>query len=167
MNNFKFGNRSRGRDSFGGRGVFGGGDRRDSGRPAMHDAVCDDCGRDCQVPFRPSGEKPIYCSDCFEKRGGNDRGGDRSNSRNSYDRPRFETRDFVKPVQSQTANVDVSRLTKNIENLNNKLDIIISLLGNKNDGVSKSEKKEKSVVIKKSSSKKPVKISKASKVLED
>jgi len=37
------------------------------GRPAreMHPAVCAQCGTDTMVPFRPNGEKPVYCSDCF------------------------------------------------------------------------------------------------------
>jgi CxxC-x17-CxxC domain-containing protein len=38
-----------------------------SDKPQMHNAVCDECGRDCQVPFKPTGSKPIYCSKCFEK----------------------------------------------------------------------------------------------------
>ena len=33
----------------------------------MHDAVCAQCGKDTQVPFRPSGDRPVYCSDCFSK----------------------------------------------------------------------------------------------------
>ena len=37
----------------------------------MFDAVCDDCGNDCKVPFRPSGEKPIFCSNCFGDKKGN------------------------------------------------------------------------------------------------
>ncbi|MBU1164092.1 hypothetical protein KKA15_00845 [Patescibacteria group bacterium] len=32
----------------------------------MHHAVCDKCGKDCEVPFKPTGDKPIYCSDCFK-----------------------------------------------------------------------------------------------------
>ncbi len=32
----------------------------------MHQATCDECGRSCQVPFKPSGDKPVFCSDCFE-----------------------------------------------------------------------------------------------------
>jgi len=89
MGNFNRGDsRSSGggfRNSYGGGGDgnkrFGGGGRdggRDGGRPTMHRAVCDECGDDCQVPFRPTGEKPIYCSSCFEKQG---------NSRSSSDRP--------------------------------------------------------------------------------
>lgn len=44
--------------------------RRDSRRSSdkeMFSAVCDKCGKDCKVPFKPSSDKPIYCSDCFEK----------------------------------------------------------------------------------------------------
>jgi CxxC-x17-CxxC domain-containing protein len=29
------------------------------------DAVCSNCGKKCQVPFRPDGTKPVYCKDCF------------------------------------------------------------------------------------------------------
>jgi CxxC-x17-CxxC domain-containing protein len=31
----------------------------------IHPAVCAQCGRDTMVPFRPRGDKPVYCSDCF------------------------------------------------------------------------------------------------------
>jgi CxxC-x17-CxxC domain-containing protein len=31
----------------------------------MFSATCSSCGREAQVPFRPSGAKPVYCSDCF------------------------------------------------------------------------------------------------------
>ncbi len=74
---------------------------RDSGRRTeMYPAVCDQCGKDCQVPFRPSGDKPIYCSNCFEKQGsGNsNRYERRDNSRRSYgdsrDRDRGEKQMF-------------------------------------------------------------------------
>ncbi|MBS3088801.1 hypothetical protein J4402_03395 [Candidatus Pacearchaeota archaeon] len=83
MGNFKsnnrggFGNRSGGR-SFGGssrgRGGFGGGfgGGRDFGRrnTEMHDAVCAKCGKQCQIPFRPTGDKPVFCSDCFRQNEG-------------------------------------------------------------------------------------------------
>lgn len=57
-----------------------GGDR---GAVTMHKATCSDCGKGCEVPFRPTGEKPIYCSNCF---GSKRDGGDRDS------RPRFEDR---------------------------------------------------------------------------
>ena len=36
----------------------------------MYDAVCSECGAECKVPFQPSGDRPIYCSDCFAARRG-------------------------------------------------------------------------------------------------
>ena len=31
----------------------------------MHPVVCAQCGKDTTVPFKPRGDKPVYCSDCF------------------------------------------------------------------------------------------------------
>jgi len=40
----------------------------------MTKVICDECGSRCEVPFKPTSSKPIYCSDCFEKKGnGNSR----------------------------------------------------------------------------------------------
>ncbi len=39
----------------------------------MYPAVCGKCGRDCQVPFQPTGAKEVLCSDCFEQSGGKSR----------------------------------------------------------------------------------------------
>jgi CxxC-x17-CxxC domain-containing protein len=41
----------------------------------MFSAVCDKCGKSCQVPFQPTPGKPIYCEQCFGKDRGGDRGG--------------------------------------------------------------------------------------------
>lgn len=54
-------------------GGFGGGGRRSSGPREMHEATCSACGKTCQVPFQPSGEKPVYCSDCFQSQRSNSR----------------------------------------------------------------------------------------------
>jgi CxxC-x17-CxxC domain-containing protein len=32
----------------------------------MFPAVCASCGVETEVPFQPSGEKPVYCRDCFQ-----------------------------------------------------------------------------------------------------
>lgn len=48
----------------------GGGYSRGGGgfqRREMHPATCAECGRETQVPFRPSGDRPVYCSDCFSR----------------------------------------------------------------------------------------------------
>lgn len=76
-----------GRFERGNRGYSGGGrsDRRHS-TTTMYPAVCDKCGKDCRVPFKPSSDKPIYCSNCFEKDGS--RNSDRFERRGGRDRDR-------------------------------------------------------------------------------
>ena len=57
--------------SSGGNGGGGGGGYRDRGPREMFSATCSNCGREAQVPFRPTSGKPVYCSDCFKsQRGG-------------------------------------------------------------------------------------------------
>jgi CxxC-x17-CxxC domain-containing protein len=66
---------NRGFDGGGFGGGFGG------GRREMHPAVCAECGKETEVPFRPTGERPVYCSDCYRQqspRGGSGGGGGRS-----------------------------------------------------------------------------------------
>ena len=36
-------------------------------------ATCAKCGQECEVPFRPSGGKPVYCSNCFQQVGDRER----------------------------------------------------------------------------------------------
>ncbi len=47
------------------RGGFG---RSPRPQKEMHPATCSACGTKTQVPFRPSGDRPIYCSDCYSAR---------------------------------------------------------------------------------------------------
>ena len=34
----------------------------------MYKATCADCSSQCEVPFRPTGDRPVYCKECFAKR---------------------------------------------------------------------------------------------------
>ncbi|MFA6437080.1 MAG: CxxC-x17-CxxC domain-containing protein [Candidatus Paceibacterota bacterium] len=34
----------------------------------MHQAVCADCGKKCEIPFKPSSDRPVYCDDCFRSK---------------------------------------------------------------------------------------------------
>jgi CxxC-x17-CxxC domain-containing protein len=34
----------------------------------MHKAICADCKKECEVPFKPSGDRPVYCRECFARR---------------------------------------------------------------------------------------------------
>jgi CxxC-x17-CxxC domain-containing protein len=103
MNKFQGGDRKFGGDKkFGGdfkrRGSSDRGDRGNRGgfggdreRPEMFKAICAECGSPCEVPFKPSGNKPVLCSNCFK---GSDRSSDRRDDRRSggrsFDRERPE-----------------------------------------------------------------------------
>ena len=30
--------------------------------------VCAECNKECEIPFKPSGDRPVYCKECFSKR---------------------------------------------------------------------------------------------------
>jgi CxxC-x17-CxxC domain-containing protein len=45
-------------------GGYGGG--YDRPRREMHTATCAACGGEARVPFVPRGDKPVYCSNCYQ-----------------------------------------------------------------------------------------------------
>lgn len=45
-----------------------GGASRGGAKRELFDATCSSCGVETKVPFQPSGDKPVYCRDCFEAR---------------------------------------------------------------------------------------------------
>jgi len=49
----------------GGRG--GGGDRT---QRELFTVNCSDCGKETQVPFKPTQDKPVYCRECFQSKKG-------------------------------------------------------------------------------------------------
>jgi CxxC-x17-CxxC domain-containing protein len=50
------------RRSTGGGSRFGGGMERQ-----MYTATCAQCGQPAEVPFRPRGDRPVYCSSCYNQ----------------------------------------------------------------------------------------------------
>ena len=54
-----------GYSSGGGGGYGGGGGGYERAPREMFAATCSSCGKEAQVPFRPTSGKPVYCSDCF------------------------------------------------------------------------------------------------------
>ena len=36
----------------------------------MHKIKCSACGKDAEVPFKPRGDSPVYCRECFMKKKG-------------------------------------------------------------------------------------------------
>jgi CxxC-x17-CxxC domain-containing protein len=61
--------RSGGGNRQGGRGGSGGFRKNNfnSGPREMHKATCADCKQDCEVPFKPTEGKPVYCKECYSK----------------------------------------------------------------------------------------------------
>lgn len=51
----------------GGSRSFGGGGY-DRPQRQMYSATCSRCGKEALVPFEPRGDKPVYCSDCYQPR---------------------------------------------------------------------------------------------------
>jgi len=163
------GKRSFGRDSRGG----------DRERPQMHEAICSDCGKRCEVPFKPTNDKPIYCSQCFTNHGGASRSDSREDrggrDRSRGDRPMFDaTCDTCgkrfqlpfrptgeKPVYcndcfdkeggstssiSRSVSAPTNQYKEQFEALNSKLDKILKIL---NPVVAVKEEKKEVIVEKK------------------
>ena len=70
---------SRGRDSDRSRGR----DSEQSFEKKMHSVTCDKCGERCEVPFRPTEGKPVYCYNCFKKEDNHE--SKHSTSKNEFD----------------------------------------------------------------------------------
>lgn len=47
-------------------GASGGGNRTGGGQREFHSAICAGCGQEARVPFKPRGDRPVYCSACFQ-----------------------------------------------------------------------------------------------------
>ncbi len=69
--------RSSGGYEGGGGGYSSSGGGYAAGAPRqMYSAVCAKCGKETEVPFQPSTDKPVYCRECFaEQRQSSPRGG--------------------------------------------------------------------------------------------
>ncbi len=124
MGNFDRNNRSGGFKSHG-KKSFGGGDRgfgggRPGGKVFMHDATCSNCGKPCQIPFKPSPGRDVFCSDCFSKRD-NDNDGRARPLTSNHERPRFT------PPQNASTN-PIEQLKGHFAQLNSKLDAILRAL---------------------------------------
>jgi len=94
---------------------------RDSDRPRiMHKTICSNCGNECEVPFKPTGSKPVFCRDCFQ----NQRSSDSARSENFPRRSNFEDRgnnQINRPAEQP-------QYREQFEALNAKLDKILNLL---------------------------------------
>lgn len=44
--------------------------RNDAPRREMFTVICDQCGEETQVPFRPTNGRPVYCRACMDQKRG-------------------------------------------------------------------------------------------------
>lgn len=44
--------------------------RNDAPRREMFTVICDQCGEETQVPFRPTNGRPVYCRSCMDQKRG-------------------------------------------------------------------------------------------------
>ena len=115
------------------------------GDVAMHKATCSECGRACEVPFRPSNGKPVFCKDCFagkreqESRGPRPEFGDRGPKRDFNDKfaPRPE-------FKSAPANDEVK---KQLTDIGYKLERLLASMDRLVDSVKKETSVKPAVVI--------------------
>ena len=117
-----------GKPSFESRPGFnrGGDERRE-----MFKAVCAECGKPCEVPFRPSGDRPIYCRDCFAAMGPQDRNDRPTNfKRDAAPRRDFAPRPSFTPVQGSGEDKRLDDLKIQLATVISKLDKIVNLMVN-------------------------------------
>jgi CxxC-x17-CxxC domain-containing protein len=132
---------NRGGAGFGGRPDFKR-DDRNGGDRELFNTTCASCHKPCQVPFRPNGEKPVYCRDCF-RTNRETPSSDFSRRDDRAPAPHFQKREFT-PSFSQKPRVEDRRiddLKRMIESLNTKVDRIMQLVGNGASVASVAEKK--------------------------
>jgi CxxC-x17-CxxC domain-containing protein len=97
-----------------------------SGAFQKFDAICSNCGKKCQVPFRPDGTKPVYCKDCF--------GIPREAMTGKAGKKKFSvgsTVSFAAPATvggSAAGGKSIADLTRQIAAMNTKIDTMLKIL---------------------------------------
>lgn len=90
--------------------------QRTDPRP-MHKAVCADCGKTCEVPFKPSGNRPVYCKECFAIRKNNGTFKPRGNAKPEIRQPVYakppQKPEFVEPPKPAKKKPSAKKKKKN------------------------------------------------------
>jgi CxxC-x17-CxxC domain-containing protein len=114
-NNDRFGGKRRG--GFGGKPGFqrSGGFSRPQGQ--MFPAVCAQCGKSTEVPFKPNGQRPIYCRDCY--------GGSTTSTNEAPRRPYQAPAQFQPRPQAPVADPRIEAMQYQLVKIHAKLDEIL------------------------------------------
>jgi CxxC-x17-CxxC domain-containing protein len=100
--------------------TFGTKESRSGNGFKLHEAICDKCGNKCDLPFEPTGNKPIYCRSCF-------RGTKSESGSGSFEPRRFNDRKNDRYEDKQESNMP-SASSDELEQINRKLDKIMKAL---------------------------------------
>ena len=103
---------------------------RDKSRPQMFSAVCSECNRTCEVPFRPTGDRPVFCNDCFGNKRGSPQG--EYQRRDIAPAHNFPRKDFTPSPSSfskpPVEDKRIDELKQQLDAVNKKLDTIIEMM---------------------------------------
>jgi len=97
----------------------------------MHKAVCADCGKTCDVPFKPNGRKPVYCKDCFGKNGGQVTTNHFSKPQHAESRSFSNSNSFAPRPQAipmQNDSKKFEEVTRQLLAINTKFDKLMTLI---------------------------------------
>ncbi|MBI5412133.1 hypothetical protein HZA43_03065 [Candidatus Peregrinibacteria bacterium] len=100
---------------------------RGEDRP-MHEATCADCGKRCEVPFRPTGDKPVFCRDCF---------GANKNENFDLKKPRQSNEQFERLIEK------LDKIVKILETIQGKKSFVVGKPENELKNEPKIEKEER------------------------
>lgn len=87
-------------------------------RAELHQATCSQCGKPCEVPFKPNGKRPVFCRDCFKK-----------NDAPAYGKPSYSKSSYGRPSPYKTsAPKKEADYSAALEEINAKLNKILRAL---------------------------------------
>jgi CxxC-x17-CxxC domain-containing protein len=147
MNDFKKGGFRKGnggfegKPRFGGSNKFGGGNRGgdrghgpigDSREREMFKAKCSSCFKACEVPFRPTNGKPVFCRECFADNAPSDRPQGRGDSRDGGFRRDARPERSERPMRHEghpgSHGGDIADLKQQLSSLQKTVDYIADML---------------------------------------
>ncbi len=81
-------------------------------------AECSSCHKACEVPFRPNGKKPVFCSNCFTP--------DTSRTtRDSYQKPEYPSPRAFAPTARPEQDRRIDDIKRQLAVLEGKIDLLI------------------------------------------
>lgn len=88
----------------------------------LHHSRCDSCGVECDLPFKPTSNKPVYCRSCFRKNQNNE---SKTNHLRDFKSSEFGSKDRRNSFNNSKNSINSSI---ELEQINRKLDKIMKAL---------------------------------------